>query len=103
MAETSGNRNRKLQLSVDPTQVNRGLSSDKVTTGMLLQGVIESAEAKGFMVDIGLKDKAKGFIRFGKTHDQESIDSLIGSLAQVVVLGKTSKLIKCSFFESERV
>lgn len=28
---------------------------------MVLQGVIESKEAKGYLINFGLKDKAKGF------------------------------------------
>ena len=46
--------------------VNRGLTSETVTTSMILQGVIESKEAKGYIVDIGLKDKAKAFVKFDK-------------------------------------
>lgn len=30
---------------------------------MLLQGVVESEETKGFMVNLGLKDGAKGFVK----------------------------------------
>ena len=33
---SSGNKNRKLQLSIDPMWINRGIESTKVTPGMLL-------------------------------------------------------------------
>ena len=81
--------------------MNRGLSSDKITTGMLLQGLVESTEAKGFMIDIGLKDQAKAFVKFSKNDTEEDKQGRIGALVLVSVLGKTSKLIKCAFYETE--
>ena len=54
--QTSGNKNRKLQLSLDPLWVNRGFDVTKVTPGMFLQGVIESKELKGYVVNLGFKD-----------------------------------------------
>ena len=55
-----------MQLSLDPKLINRGLSSDTITTGMILQGVVESKETKGYMIDLGIKDKAKAFVKFEK-------------------------------------
>ena len=62
--ETSGNRNKKLQLSISLDLVNKSLTADTLATNMVLQGVIESKEAKGFLVNLGLKDKTKGFLHF---------------------------------------
>ena len=64
--ETSGNRNKKLQLSVIPELINKSLTADNLQTNMLLQGIVESKEAKGFLVNFGLKDKTKGFLPFNK-------------------------------------
>jgi len=68
-AETSGHKNKKLQLSLDPKLVNRGVTAETVTSGMVLQGLIESKESKGFIIDLGLKDKSKGFVKFPKTEE----------------------------------
>lgn len=60
---------------------------------MVLQGVIESKEAKGFLVNFGLKDKTKGFLPFG-----DDVNHLqIGSLVQVIVktVMASSKIAKC--------
>ena len=51
---------------------------------MILQGVIESKEAKGYIVDIGLKDKAKAFVKFDKS--ALGNDELVeGTLVHVIV------------------
>jgi hypothetical protein len=31
---------------------------------MVLQGVIEAKEAKGFIVNLGFKDRTKGFLKY---------------------------------------
>ena len=67
---------------------------------MLLQGFIESKETKGYIVDLGLKDKSKGFVKFGK-QDADSSPA-VGSLVQVIVQGKTSKVIKCHFLSASQ-
>ena len=92
--KTSRNLNRKLQLSIEPDMVNRGIVSDKVTPGMLLQGLVKSKESKGYMVDLGLKDGATGFIKFSQlSGDNKELH--MGKLVQVMVQGVTSKLLKC--------
>jgi len=35
-----------------------------VTPGMLLQAFVESKEEKGYMLNLGFKDGAKGFLAF---------------------------------------
>lgn len=42
--------------------MHKSLTSETIVPNMLLQGKIESKEAKGFLVNFGLKDKAKGFL-----------------------------------------
>jgi len=54
--KTSRNKNRKLQLSLDPVLINRGLSKESVTIGMFLQGFVQSVESKGYMLNLGFKD-----------------------------------------------
>ena len=74
---SSGNKNRKLQLSIDPMWINRGIESTKVTPGMLLQGSIESKELKGYVVNLGLKDQAKGFVPFENAASKAEVGSLV--------------------------
>ena len=75
--------------------LNRGITAETVTSGMVLQGYIESKETKGFMIDLGLKDKSKGFIKFPKPETDKEKE--VGALVQVVVQSKTSKVIRCQF------
>ena len=96
LTESSGHQNRKLQLSLDPKLTNRALTVDTVTSNMLLQGTVESIEAKGYMLDLGLKDEAKAFVKFDKRSVGES-KLAEGTLIRAIVQGKTSKLVKCSF------
>ena len=47
------------------------------------------------MIDLGLKDGAKGFVKFSDL-PSGSKDMEIGQLVHIVTQGVTSKLIKCS-------
>lgn len=44
--------------------INKSLTNENVEANMLLQGVVESKEAKGYLVNFGMKDQTKGFISF---------------------------------------
>ena len=33
---------------------------------MILQGIVESKESKGYMIHLGLKDKTRAFVKFDK-------------------------------------
>jgi hypothetical protein len=63
-AETSGNQNKKLQLTIEPELINKSLTAESVTPNMFLQGIVEAKEAKGFLINFSMKDKAKGFVSF---------------------------------------
>lgn len=89
---TSRNLNRKLQLSLDPKSVNKGLALEKVTSGMLLQAIVESKEDKGYILSLGLKDGTKGFVKCNHSETQ------LGALVPVLVKSMASKLIKCELF-----
>ena len=66
---------------------------------MLLQGLIESKEAKGFLINFGLKDKTKGFLPF----TTESSVLMIGSVVQVLVKSvmASSKVVKCEMINNK--
>ena len=68
---------------------------------MILQGAVESKETKGYMIDLGIKDKAKAFVKFDKKASN-SDEKEVGDLVHVIVQGKTSKVIKCSFVSLDK-
>ena len=51
-------------MSIDPTSIYRNHTTSKITPGMLLQAIVESKEEKGYFLNIGFKDGAKGFLKF---------------------------------------
>lgn len=61
---------------------------------MVLWGTVESKEAKGYMIDLGFKDGAKGFVK-------SSEDLPLNSHQFVIVNSSTSKLIKCDLLSDE--
>lgn len=44
--------------------IYRNHTTSKITPGMLLQAIVESKEEKGYFLNIGFKDGAKGFLKF---------------------------------------
>jgi len=85
-------------LSLNLDQINKSLTSETITVNMILQGEIESKEAKGFLVNFGLKDKTKGFLPF--TDDSSHL--LPGSVVQVFVKSvlSSSKVVKCELMDN---
>ena len=57
-----GAASKKLQLSLEPDTIYRSMTAAKVTPGMLLQATVGSREEKGYMLTLGFKDEAKGFL-----------------------------------------
>jgi len=88
--------NRKVQLSLAPEVVNKSLAAEKVSPGMFLQAVVQSKEQKGYMLDLGFKDGAKGFV---KCKDDNTYE--IGQLVHVLVKSQGSKVVKCEFVDYE--
>lgn len=60
----SGKVNRKVQLTMDSKIVNKALTSETTTKGMLLQATVKSLESKGYVLGLGFKDKSTGFMKF---------------------------------------
>lgn len=86
-----GKESKKLQLSIDPSLIYKTLQVSKVTPGMMLQAIVASKEEKGYFLNLGFKDDAKGFLKYDSETKAE-----VGDLLQVVVVSATSKLVKCS-------
>ena len=63
--------------------MNRYLTADTVTKFMVIQGIIESKEAKGFILNLGFKDKTKGFLKYSEEASEKVLKK--GQLVQVIV------------------
>ncbi|KAI1896821.1 hypothetical protein AGOR_G00098810 [Albula goreensis] len=60
-----------LRVTVNPKEVNKGLSTGSLKPGMLLSGCIESIEDHGFLVDIGVSG-TKAFLPKAKDDSKSS-------------------------------
>ena len=91
----SAGLNRKIQLSLDCVHINKHLTTDTVTKSMVLQAHVESKEAKGYILDLGFRDKAKGFLKFSDEVPAKSLKT--GHIVHIVVKSvmKGSKVVKC--------
>ncbi|KAJ4372710.1 rRNA biogenesis protein rrp5 [Didymella sp. IMI 355093] len=58
---------KRLELSIDPKLVNKGVPKRKVPTNLMLQASVLSNEDHGLVMDLGLEDtKIKGFLPKGE-------------------------------------
>ena len=96
----SGNKRKRLELSLIPVQVNADLSLEDLECGMLLPGEIKSVEDKGYVVDLGLQKGAVGFMAFGS----QSQDKLaIGSVIHCSVTGKNKTVVTLEMADGGKV
>lgn len=74
-------------------QINKSLTAENLSPHMIIQGIIVTKEAKGFLINFGLKDKTQGFLAF----DEHSERMQIGELVHVMVKQSlpSSKIVKC--------
>lgn len=91
---------RHIELSVDPMQVNGGLSADGVVVNSMLQTAVRSVEDHGIIMDLGLADNdVKGFVskkELGAGYELDKMQE--GQVLMCVVTGKGSngKVLKLS-------
>lgn len=58
---------KRLELSIDPKLVNKGVPKRKIPTNLMLQAAVVSNEDHGLVMDLGLDDsKIKGFLPKGE-------------------------------------
>ena len=61
--DTSGKTTKgRLELTVDPRQVNNGMTKSSLTQNAKVQAAVESVEDHGIIMDLGFEDGVKGFI-----------------------------------------
>jgi hypothetical protein len=94
--------NRKIQLSISSASLNKNMNVDSVTKNMVLQGKIESKEAKGYTVDLGFRDRTKAFLKMA---DDDSKTMKRGKLVHIVVKNviKASKVLKCEILSQKNL
>jgi hypothetical protein len=61
---------------------------------MVLSATVESKELKGYILNLGFKDGAKGFVKFEQAKGLQ-----LKQLVTVVVKGQSSKVIKCELLD----
>lgn len=89
------NRNRNLQLTDNLNIFNTFLTSEKLQKGMQLQGIVESKEGKGYIINLCMKDESKAFLNFSDYKGKELQE---GQQVTVILKGnksKSQKIIKC--------
>ncbi|XP_038614080.1 protein RRP5 homolog [Tachyglossus aculeatus] len=59
--KTTKKGSRSIRLSLNPKEVNRGLSAGTLKPGMLLTGTVSSREDHGYLIDIGVSE-SKAFL-----------------------------------------
>lgn len=80
-------------MSVAPDLINKSLTSDTISNNMFLQGELVAKEAKGFLINFGLKDKTQGFLPFDASTEHLSLGALVHVVVKTIMSG--SKIIKC--------
>lgn len=79
-------RNHRLQVTENLNIFNIFLTASKLAQNMQLQGVVESREDKGYVIDLHTKDKVKAFLSFKSYKGPELEDG-----QQISVILKKSK------------
>lgn len=89
VVELGGNPKKKLQLSYDPELVNQTITSNELTNGLAVQGIVESIEEKGLLVQLG-SQLGQGFIPL-KSNQSSRFETLMPVLAFVTESEKRVK------------
>lgn len=96
--ETSGLQNKKLQLLLTSDAINKSLTAENIVPNMVLQGEIVSKEAKGFILNFGLKDKTQGFLPIDPSTEHVQIGQTLAIVVKQVMT--SSKIIKVELASS---
>lgn len=89
VVELGGNPKKKLQLSYDPELVNQTITTNELTNGLAVQGIVESVEEKGLLVQLG-SQLGQGFIPL-KTNQTSRFEPQMPVLAFVTESEKRVK------------
>ena len=81
---------KKLYLTVEPTQVNANLSFKNLDENMVLSGAVKTKEDHGYTIDLGIEDLT-GFFKV----DTTALNLPIGQCSLFKIVGKPSKRSIC--------
>ena len=91
---------RRIELSVNPRQVNAGLSMEDFIAHSMVQASVVSVEDHGMIMDLGLDDKwVKGFISSeekGSDYEFDKVQPGAVSMCRVLGLSANQKILKLS-------
>lgn len=93
IADGVDGQRRRIDLSMLPSQINSGISKDELANGLLLQGIVQSWEDRGCIVDLGF---ATGFCNLNKCDASEAL--IVGKPALFTLLleGKPQPVLQLS-------
>uniref|UniRef100_A0A8C7HW95 Protein RRP5 homolog n=1 Tax=Oncorhynchus kisutch TaxID=8019 RepID=A0A8C7HW95_ONCKI len=72
-----------IQLSINPKEINKGLTTGSLKAGLILSGCVESIEDHGYLVDLGIKG-TKAFLPKTLTSSQLKVGQYVTSLLEEV-------------------
>lgn len=98
-----GKGKRKIELSLLPSQANSGLNKDDVVTNGTVMASVVSAEDRGFVMDIGVKDM-RAFLpsdQVDSSIDQERLQPGAVFLCHVTGTGASGKVAQLSLLQGK--
>ena len=105
MNEDTPRARKRLELSIDPKLVNKGLSRRKIPVNSMVQASVVSNEDHGLIMDLGLNDaKLKGFLPKGELDSRVRYDQVQeGAVFMCLVTGMNSDghIVKLSADQSK--
>ncbi|KAK9400900.1 protein RRP5 like [Crotalus adamanteus] len=98
---------QKIHLTINPSDVNKGLNPTVVKAGMLLSGCVTSIEDHGYIIDIGIpgtkaflpRQKAQGYLQSLNKGTELKIGQYLNCLIEEVKNG--GRIIRISINQSE--
>jgi len=81
---------RRVQLSINPKDVNQHISAKHLKTGMVVAGCVSSCEDHGFIIDLGIAGiksflKKKAALKFCEEYREGNLELQVGSYLHVMI------------------
>ena len=89
---------QRVQLTLEPSVVNEGITPDDLSAGYLLSGAVTSHEDHGYTLDLGLGDTARGFLAH-KRMPKDAPSLPLGTVVLVQV-HKPGRVVQCTLHDS---
>ncbi|KAJ4323696.1 rRNA biogenesis protein rrp5 [Neodidymelliopsis sp. IMI 364377] len=103
--DDSARARKRLELSIDPKLVNKGVPKRKIPVNLMLQASVTSNEDHGLVMDLGLEDsKIKGFLpkgELGANVQHAKVQEGTVFMCLVTGLNSDGKIVKLSADQSK--